>query len=93
MGAARATRLNRSVSMETATDSRAKKAAEQVAAKAAIRSMGKPTTVDEKLKMTVALISARDGESFKKHVETRADAPLRGIDQLSFVPNSSLWRK
>ena len=83
---ARATRLNRKVSMEVATDSRAKKAAEQAANKAAIKSMGKPTTKEEKMKMAVAQIHARDSEAFKKHAETRADAPLHGVDQVGFIP-------
>ena len=86
MGKARATKLNRQVPLKLATDSQAKKAAEQAANKAAIKSMGKPVTKADKMKLAVAQIHARDSEAFKKHAETRADLPTRGIDQVNFIP-------
>ena len=90
---ARATRLNRQVPLKLATDSQAKKAAEQETNKARMRAMGKPTTKAEKMKLAVAQVHARDSEAFKKHAETRADMPARGIDQVSFIPNDPSMAK
>ena len=80
---ARSRRLNLRMPMETATSSEAKRLELQKQAKAHLRSFAKPKTQAEKLELEVAMIQARDGEAFKKHTETRADLPLRGVDYLS----------
>jgi hypothetical protein len=64
--------------METATSSTAKRAELQKQAKAELQAMRKSA---DPLTLTLATIHARDSEQFKK--QTRADAPLRGIDQIS----------
>ena len=51
---ARATRLNRQVPLKLATDSQAKKAAEQETNKARMKAMGKPATRADKMKLAVA---------------------------------------
>ncbi len=93
MGKARATRLNRQVPLKLATDSQAKKAAEQATNKARMKAMGKPATRADKMKLAVAQIHARDSEAFKRHAETRADSPARGIDQVGFIPNDPSMAK
>jgi len=90
---ARAVKLNRQVPLKLATDSQAKKAAEQVTNKARMKAMGKPATKADKMKLAVAQIHARDSEAFKRHSETRNDMPARGLDQVSFVPNDPSMAK
>ncbi len=83
---ARATRLNRQVPLKLATCSEAKKAAEMIANKNLMKSLGKPVSLADKRKLAVAQIHARDSEAFKHHAEVRADTPARGVDKVSFIP-------
>ncbi len=58
-----------------------------------MKAMGKPATRADKMKLAVAQIHARDSEAFKRHAETRADSPARGIDQVGFIPNDPSMAK
>ncbi len=93
---AQATRLNRAVPLKVATDSQAKAAAEQSAAKANMKAMkpkDRPLTKEEKLKLAVAGVQIRDSAAFKKHTENRGDLPTRGIDDVSLADKSPDWSK